>query len=296
MDKPQHPGATAAVLQKHRDELFIALQRLLPQHGLSRLLGRIAASERPWIKDFLIRQAIDHYGIDLSEAQVKDASAYPSFNAFFTRYLTPHARPVDTREDALVSPADGTVSQIGPIAEGDIFQAKGHSFTVANLIGGDRETADRFRHGSFATIYLSPRDYHRVHMPVTGVLKNALYIPGKLFSVNDVTANHVDGVFARNERLCCLFDTDRGLVAVVMVGALFVAGIETVWQKAFIPGKRQGRIFNEGYTLKKGDELGAFRFGSTAIVVSETPLCWEPGFTPGAACRMGEALGLYRAG
>lgn len=293
MDNFKQPGSTTAVLRKHSDELFIALQRLLPQHSLSRLLGKIASSERPWLKNMLIQKAIDHYGIDLSEALLADASAYPSFNAFFTRHLKPDARPIDDRAEALVSPADGIVSQIGPVTDGDIFQAKDHSFTVADLLCCDRETAGKFHHGSFATIYLSPRDYHRVHMPVSGVLKSARYIPGKLFSVNEVTANHVNGVFARNERLCCLFDTDQGLVAVVLVGALFVAGIETVWQKEFTPGKLHSRTFTDGYTLKKGEELGAFRFGSTAIVVSEKPLNWKPGFFPGTVCRMGEALGLY---
>jgi len=284
---------TPTPYQKHRNELFIALQRLLPQHSLSRLLGKIAASEQPWLKDMLIRKAIAHYGVDLSEALITDANGYGSFNAFFTRNLNADARPIDEGPDALVSPADGAISQIGAIGDGEIFQAKGHMFSVATLLGTEVDTADRFHRGSFATIYLSPRDYHRVHMPFTGELKSATYIPGKLFSVNEVTANHVAGLFARNERISCLFETSQGLVAVVMVGALFVAGIETVWQTEFTPGKLHHRVFTDGYTLTKGDELGIFKFGSTVIVLTENKIGWQEGYLQGSKCRMGEALGRF---
>lgn len=286
---------TTATLKNHRDELFIALQRLLPQHTCSRLLGKLAESENAWLKNFLIEQAIRHYDIDLDDAVENDANDYRSFNDFFTRRLKADARPIDANPASIVSPADGAISQIGAIREGRIFQAKGHDFSTATLLGCDAQTASRFSGGSFATIYLSPRDYHRVHMPFAGTLVETRYIPGNLFSVNDTTAAHVDSLFARNERLSCLFKTDQGLMAVVMVGALFVAGIETQWQKSFAPGKLQTRRFNGEVKLRKGDELGAFKFGSTVIVVSEQSVIWNTEFRAAASCRMGEVMGLYGA-
>jgi len=290
MDQRQTP---ASPWKRHRDELFIALQRLLPQHGCSRLLGKLAESETPWLKNWLIQQAMGHYGIDLAEAEESDPRAYRSFNHFFTRRLKADARPIDTNPAAIASPADGAISQIGAVREGRIFQAKGHDFSTATLLGCNAQTASRFSGGSFATIYLSPRDYHRVHMPVSGTLVETRYIPGNLFSVNDTTANHVDSLFARNERLSCIFKTEQGLVAVVLVGALFVAGIETRWQKSFAPGKPHSRRFDGEVSLAKGEELGAFKFGSTAIVVSEKPVTWNPDFNAESICRMGEAMGLY---
>jgi len=279
--------------RRHRDELFIALQRLLPQHSLSRLLGRVAESEKPWLKDFLIRQAMSSYGIDLTEAKLKNTIDYPSFNAFFTRHLDDGVRPIASGENLFVSPADGVISQLGSVSGGSIFQAKGFSYSVQSLLGCDQDTAARFHQGSFATIYLSPKDYHRVHMPFDGELQSALYVPGKLFSVNDATAGQVDGLFARNERLSCLFDTSQGLLAVVMVGALFVAGIESIWQRRYVPRAPHRRFFDPKLFLAKGAEMGAFRFGSTVIVVSEKALRWEANFQPGSRCRMGEALGSF---
>jgi len=289
----QSPPKAPNSWKKHRDELFIAVQRLLPQQLCSRLLGKVADSKIPWLKSFLIEKAVHHYGIDLSEALLTETGDYESFNQFFTRHLKADARPIDRDPLSLVSPADGNISQIGKVDDGHIFQAKGHQFSTTALLGCDPETASRFNGGSFATIYLSPRDYHRVHMPFSGTLLESLYIPGDLFSVNETTANHVENLFARNERLCCLFSTDQGLMAVVLVGALFVAGIETSWQKTYRAGKLQRRGFNGDVALKKGQELGLFKFGSTAIVVSETALNWGEGFKAGTTCRMGEALGVY---
>ena len=279
--------------QHHKDELFIALQRLLPQHSASRLLGKIADSEKPWLKDRLIRAAISHYGINLDEAENDDPAAYSSFNAFFTRHLRPGARPVDLRDNALVSPADGTLSQRGNIVDGQIYQAKGREFSTAALLGCPAEQAARFASGAFATIYLAPRDYHRVHMPVDGSLTSTTYIPGKLFSVNDTTARHIDRLFARNERLVCWFDTARGKMAVVLVGALFVAGIETQWQKYYRPETVQRQTFEPAETFAKGDELGCFRFGSTVVVISEADLDWADTAAAGTTCKMGEALGTF---
>ncbi len=280
-------------MANHRDELFTALQRLLPQHCCSRLLGKLADSERPWLKNRLIALAMGHYGIDLAEAEITDPMAYPSFNAFFTRHLRADARLVDLAPATLVAPADGALSQLGAVSEGRIFQAKGHCFSAASLLACSGDTAVRFASGSFATVYLAPRDYHRVHMPYPGKLLEAHYIPGALFSVNSATTSQVDQLFARNERLSCVFATDRGLLAVVLVGALFVAGIETVWEERYVPGKVHHRHFDEPLTFAKGDELGAFRFGSTVIVVSEAPLTWDASYGPGSGCKMGGALGVF---
>lgn len=284
---------TGGAPRDHRGELFAALQRLLPQHSLSRLLGRLAESQRPGLKNWLIRQAIARYGIDLRDAQYPDIADYPSFNHFFTRALKPGARPLDDDAEALISPADGAISQLGPIRDGDIFQAKGHAFSTASLLGLDANRTARFDRGAFATVYLSPRDYHRVHMPYPGRLLETLYVPGRLFSVNDTTARHIPGLFARNERLVCLFETDRGLMAVVLVGALFVAGICTVWRDDYRPGQCHREVFAEPRHFARGEELGQFRFGSTVVLVTENPVDHCPALTHGSGVRMGERLGTW---
>lgn len=275
----------------HKDELFIALQRLIPQHLSSRLLGKIADSEITWLKRFLINQAVKTYRVDLSEIAVASVEDYPSFNAFFTRELKPGARPVNKAKSAVISPADGVISQLGDIDRGELFQAKGRFYSTQSLLACDEEQAATFKQGSFATIYLSPRDYHRVHMPVTGKLVSTSYIPGQLFSVNGTTAENVEGLFSRNERLVCQFETENGYLAVVLVGALFVAGIETVWQKEFIAGHMERKIFNPPLELKKGEELGRFKFGSTVILVSEKKISWESEYRADQQCRMGEKIG-----
>lgn len=275
----------------HKGELFTALQRLLPQHALSRLLGKIASSKNPKLKNFLILKAIDRYGIDLSEAVSGNIDEYSSFNDFFTRHLRVGARPIDSGQDSLVSPADGAISQLGKIGQGRIFQAKGHDFSVRTLLGLLPEQTARFENGSFVTVYLSPKDYHRVHMPYPGTLLETLYIPGQLFSVNNTTTRHIPGLFARNERLVCLFETDRGLMAVVLVGAIFVAGIGTVWQEHYVPGRIQHDRFTNPQFFQRGEELGLFRFGSTAVVVLENPVDFSHAFGHGTTVRMGERLG-----
>ncbi len=188
---------------------FIRLQHLLPHHAVSKLAGKIAGSETTWLKDRLIRRFIAAYGVDMAEA-ARPVEAYASFNDFFTRELKPGARPLADADQFVLCPADGAISQIGRVEAGRIFQAKGRHFTACQLLGGDAAAAERFEGGSFATIYLSPKDYHRVHMPAAGDLRSTTYIPGDLFSVNQVTAENVDGLFARNERLACLFDGPRG--------------------------------------------------------------------------------------
>jgi phosphatidylserine decarboxylase len=278
-------------------EWFIALQRLVPQHGLSRLGSMLAEATTPWFKNALIKQFIRTYNVNLDEAASSSLDDYPNFNDFFTRALKEGLRPIDSDKNSIVCPADGTVSQLGQIREGNIIQAKGKSFSVANLLGDgftEKNDADsqRFINGDFITIYLSPSDYHRVHMPVEGTLAYSRYIPGKLFSVNDTTAQHIDGLFAKNERLVCMFDTSMGRCAVILVGAMMVAGIESVWQGHYQPGVVQTDQFEpDQVSLKAGEEMGRFKFGSTVILMFEQgATTWAERYQTGATTRMGEAL------
>ena len=273
-----------------KKELFIKAQNLVPQHQLSRVVGKVAASENPVVKTAVIQAFKHKYGIDLSIAEQGNALKYKSFNDFFTRALKDGVRLVDDKVDSIVSPADGAISQIGKITGGEVFQAKGQSFSVEKLIG-DPQLAQPFKDGEFATVYLSPRDYHRVHMPFAGTLTETLYVPGELFSVNQVTAENVPGLFARNERMVCLFDTELGRMAVVLVGAMIVAGIETV---ATGKVKPSGRVELQHHQLKleKGAELGRFYLGSTAIVLFEKDkIDWEQRFKAESVVVMGERMG-----
>ncbi len=275
---------------------FIWLQHALPHHAVSRLAGKFAGTETPWLKDRLIRRFIDAYDVDMTEA-ARPVEAYASFNDFFTRELKPGARPLADAAEHVLSPADGTISQIGLIEEGRIFQAKGREFTAAQLLGGDPALAERFEGGAFATIYLSPKDYHRVHMPAAGELLGTIYVPGDLFSVNQVTAENVDDLFARNERLACLFDGPRGSFASVMVGAMIVAGVETVWggrETAHAPRPRH-RTFADGeHAFAAGDEMGRFFLGSTVVLLFEPGrMEWLANVRAGDAVRMGQALGRW---
>lgn len=280
--------------------LFIIMQYLLPQHLLSRLVGRLADCEVPWVKNTFINWFQQRYQVDLSEAADPDPTGYASFNAFFTRPLRADARPIDGAADSVVSPADGVVSQAGPISGGRILQAKGQTYSSVELLGGDAALAERFGNGSFATIYLAPRDYHRVHMPIAGTLRQMTYVPGQLFSVNKVTADNVPRLFARNERLVCVFDTDCGPMAVVLVGAMIVAGIETVWAGQVAPPPR--RITTVRYDLpgtpvrlEKGAELGRFKLGSTVVLLfGADAVEWEAQLVADRALRVGAAIGRQR--
>lgn len=284
-----------------KDRLFILSQYLLPHHLLSRLIGFAAECRAAWFKDRLIGWFAKQYQVNMSEAQVEDLTAYEHFNAFFTRALKDGARPLDSAPGTILCPADGAVSQLGPIEQGRIFQAKGHSYSVLELLGGDAQVAAPFMGGDFATIYLSPKDYHRVHMPLAGTLKEMVYVPGRLFSVNQTTAENVPGLFARNERVVCLFDTERGPMAVVLVGAMIVASVETVWAGLVTPPKRQLKTtrYDEAarapINLEKGGELGRFKLGSTAIVLfGPQQVQWAEGLAAGSPVRMGEALATPR--
>ena len=273
---------------------FIWLQHALPHHTVSRGAGKIASSRIPWLKDLLIRRFIDAYDVDMSEA-ARSVDQFTSFNDFFTRELKPGMRPLADASTHILSPADGAVSQIGRIEEGRIFQAKGRHFTAAQLLGGDEAAAKRFEGGSFATIYLSPRDYHRVHMPAAGSLASTTYVPGDLFSVNQVTAENVDGLFARNERLACLFTGPDGVFASVMVGAMIVAGIETVWSG--LVDTHHPKLVRESFEpaahrLEAGDEMGRFILGSTVVLLFEPDRVeWDADLKAGDAVRMGQAIG-----
>lgn len=271
---------------------FIRAQHLAPQHALSKLAGRFADSRNPLIRDPLIRRFAAAYGVDMAEAD-RPLGAYESFNDFFTRALKPGARPLADTAQFVLSPADGAVSQLGAVSGGRIVQAKGRDYSVAELLGGNAADAARFEGGRFATIYLSPKDYHRVHMPAAGTLRQTVYVPGDLFSVNGVTAEGVDRLFARNERLSCMFDGELGRFASVMVGAMIVAGIATVWGGRVQPHGRKviGENFAGGTRLAAGDEMGRFFLGSTVVLLFEPGrIEWLDGIGPGSVLRMGQAL------
>jgi phosphatidylserine decarboxylase len=277
--------------------VFLLLQELLPQHLLSRLAGKLAECRVKWLKNFLIKRFIAAYGVNMREALHERPEYYEHFNAFFTRALKPGLRPLPIDATTIVCPADGAISAIGSINDDSIFQAKGKSFSLKALVGGDAEWAKAFRNGHFATVYLSPKDYHRVHMPFTGMLQEMIYVPGELYSVNQTTAENIDGLFARNERAVCLFTTDAGPMAVILVGAMIVAGIETVFAGQVAPAGKQ--IQRTSYAskdkqikLERGAELGRFKLGSTAIVLfGAGTMAWDANFGTGTATRMGQSFG-----
>ena len=275
------------------DRLLATLQRLLPQHAISRAVGRVAASEWPPLKNLLIRVVTRLYRVQLHEARHAHPTDYPSFNAFFTRELAPDARPVDPRPAAIVSPADGTVSQCGPVAAGRVLQAKGHTFSVDDLLGRPERGFDG---GCFVTIYLSPRDYHRVHVPVAASLRRVTYIPGRLFSVGDATTRVVDGVYARNERVVFDLSGERtGPLALVMVGALNVGSIATVNEGVVAPGPAPRQWpYEPAIRFQKGDELARFNLGSTVILLFPPgAIRLRAGLSASDSVRLGETIASY---
>lgn len=281
-----------------RIELFIALQRLLPKTWLSRCIGRVAESRRVWLKNTLIRAAVRHFNINFDEAASTDLADYEHFNAFFTRALREGVRPIDSSPEAIVSPADGVISQFGGIEQGLLIQAKGVEYSAEKLLGS-RQSAARYQDGEFATIYLSPRDYHRVHMPCDGRLVTSRYIPGELFSVNEKTAIGLPELFVRNERLVCEFESDRGPFTLVLVGAMLVAGIETVWSGHEQPGPgdvRERDHSDQALEFKRGEEIGRFKFGSTVIALfPDDRLNWLSIVEPGCSVLMGERIASEEA-
>lgn len=282
--------------EPNKASLKTLCQYAVPHHLISRIVGKIGASTLPWVKQPFINWFINRYGVDMSEARVGDPTQYAHFNAFFTRELAPGLRPIDDQTSSIVSPADGAISQIGRIESDNILQAKGHHYSVSELLGGCSYDSRPFMGGHFATVYLSPKDYHRVHMPYGGRLKKMIHVPGRLFSVNTRTADELPNLFARNERVVCLFDTDLGPMAVVLVGAMIVASIETVWSGVVAPKSLSVTSTtyteNEHITLNKGDEMGRFALGSTAIVLfGPNAVDWSSDLTEASAVRMGSAIG-----
>lgn len=274
--------------------LLTSLTYVLPHRFLSSLARRLAYSTSPGTSRWLIDTVTKKFNVDLGEAANPDPRSYPSFNAFFTRALKPGARVADADPRALLMPADGHISQCGPIEDGRIFQAKGQSFTAAELLG-DAAAAEPFRNGLFATVYLSPRDYHRVHMPWTGTLRETVHVPGRLFSVGTDAVANVPRLFARNERLVCHFDTDFGPMVSVMVGALLVSGVETVWSGEEIPAygtaitRKDYR--GKGITLERFAEMARFNYGSTVIVLLPPGVAeMAPELKAESPVRLGQAL------
>ena len=276
-----------------------ALSYVLPHRLLSSIARKLAYSRNSRLKQWLIDTVIAKFHVDMSEAAEPDPRAYPSFNAFFTRALRPGARVPDPDPRALLMPADGHISQCGPIEAGRIFQAKGQSYTAAELLG-DAEAARPFADGLFATVYLSPRDYHRVHMPWTGTLRETVHVPGRLFSVGTEAVRDVPGLFARNERLVCHFDTDFGPMASVMVGALLVSGVETVWSGVEIPDYADEIVRRDwrghGIVLERFAEMARFNYGSTVIVLLPPGAATlSPELAAETPVRLGQTLARLRA-
>ena len=276
------------------DRLAVLPQYLLPKKLLTQLAGRAASARLGDLTHAAIRRFVARYGVDMSEAANPDIASYASFNDFFTRPLREGARPLAAAD--YLCPVDGTISQFGAIERDQIFQAKGHFFSTRALLAGDAALAAEFEHGQFATLYLSPKDYHRIHMPCAGRLQRMVYVPGDLFSVNPTTARGVPGLFARNERVACLFDTARGPMVLVLVGATIVGSMATVWHGVVNP-PRPGEIRRFDYAdqaiaLDKGAEMGRFLLGSTVVLLwPRGTLRFNPDWAPGRAIRMGEALG-----
>lgn len=271
--------------------VFTTLQQFVPQQKISKVAGRLAASRHPWVKRTFIRSFAKAYDVSLDEYERQSLNAYESFNDFFTRELQDNARIIDASINGIVSPADGMISQLGQIHDHKLLQAKGRDYDIGQLLA-DSADGDYFADGSFATVYLAPSNYHRVHMPFDGILTKTRYVPGTLFSVNNTTAANVPDLFARNERLVCLFDTAYGKAAVVMVGAMIVAGIETV-ATGKISRTDDIQEADHDMSFKKGDELGRFYLGSTAIVVlpKAAKTDWQDTMQHGSIVEMGQLLG-----
>ncbi len=311
------------------DRLFVTLQYLLPHHLLCRLVYALTRSRRVWLKNLLIRAFVRHFEPRMSEALEPDPLRYSTFNAFFTRALQASLRPIDLHPACVVSPCDAVISMAGQLQDGQLLQAKGHRYALQALLGGDQTWTHRLQHGAFVTLYLAPYDYHRIHMPLAGRLVEAWHVPGRLFSVNAVTAARVPGLFARNERIVCAFEGETGAFAVVLVGALFVGSMSTVWHDEITPwrtrrasagpaaahGLSTAGPDTPGQTLPsatrgvhrlrpitgldlwqpRGAELGRFNMGSTVVLLlPQNCVSWNEACRPGAAVQVGQALGLLQ--
>ena len=280
------------------DRLDVLPQYLLPKRALTTFAGFIAGRRSGERTTRLIRWFVAKYGVDMSEAADPDIGHYASFNEFFTRALRPGVRPLAAAD--LVCPVDGAISQFGAIKRDQIFQAKGHHYSTAALVGGDAALAAQFENGHFATLYLSPKDYHRIHMPCDGRLLRMVYVPGDLFSVNPATARGVPGLFARNERVVCVFESARGPFVLVLVGATIVGSMATVWHGVVNPPRgpqvREWRYDDRELRLKQGEEMGRFLLGSTVVMLfPDGGLRFNPAWAPERAVRLGEAMASFTA-
>jgi len=282
------------------DTLKVKLQYVLPKHLLSRLVGWLASAKAGWLTTSLIELFIKQYNVNMNEAQKESAEDYDTFNDFFTRPLKEGVRPIDADKDALIFPVDGAISQYGKIEENQIFQAKGHQYSIEALLGGNKEIAKEFYNGEFMTVYLSPKDYHRIHMPLSGKLTDMTFVPGELFSVNPVTTENVPGLFARNERVVSIFETEHGKMAMVLVGATIVASIETVWAGTIAP--RHQAVAHTNYTnkvqdvvLEKGEEMGRFKLGSTIVMLYQPNKVEFGSHQPGDTTRLGQRCGTLKS-
>ncbi|MCL2345866.1 MAG: archaetidylserine decarboxylase [Desulfobulbus sp.] len=276
------------------DRLAVLPQYLLPKQALTALAGKLANAKAGRLTTGLIRWFVGRYGVNMMDAANPDIAGYKTFNEFFTRPLRADARPF--AEADFLCPVDGAISQFGAIERDQIFQAKGHRYSTTALVGGDRELAAQFENGDFATLYLSPRDYHRIHMPCDGKLLRMIHVPGALFSVNPATARGVPGLFARNERVVCVFATADGPFVLTLVGATIVGSMATVWHGVVNPPRpgviREWRYEEQNIALKRGDEMGRFLLGSTVVMLfAKNTLAFNPAWQPADAIRMGEAMG-----
>ncbi|MGR9114843.1 MAG: archaetidylserine decarboxylase [Gammaproteobacteria bacterium] len=278
-------------------ESFITFsQYLLPHHLLSRLIGFLCHWENKAWKDYMIKRFGKFYKVNTKEAVSRNLRHYSSFNHFYIRQLKSGARPITKLQNGVASPVDGTVSQAGTIMEGELFQAKGKKFTIAALLGGDSKHANVFDGGIFTTIILSPGDYHRIHMPLDGTLKETVYIPGRLFSINHITVNGIPEIYARNERVVSVFETASGPMALILIGSIFSSSIETVWDGVITPSsKSEIRHWNYHFnppTAKKGEEIGCFNMGSTVILLfGKNAVNWDESLAPDHRVKMGELIG-----
>ncbi|MFC3107040.1 archaetidylserine decarboxylase [Undibacterium arcticum] len=276
------------------ERFAVLLQYLLPKQALTAFGANIANAKAGKLTTRLIRWFVGRYGVNMAEAANPDIASYASFNEFFTRRLRNDARPLAAAD--FICPVDGAISQFGAIRRDQIFQAKGHHFSTAALVGGDRQLAEKFEDGGFATIYLSPRDYHRIHMPCDGRLTRMIYVPGDLFSVNPVTARGVPNLFARNERVVCVFESAHGPLILTLVGATIVGSMATVWHGVVNPPRtravREWTYANQDIVLKKGEEMGRFLLGSTVVLLfPKDALRFNPAWTAERPVRLGEMMG-----
>ena len=276
--------------------LAVLPQYLYPKQALTALMGRLASAKAGALTTSAIRRFVARYGVDMSEAANPDIAAYESFNDFFTRALKPGVRPLAKAD--LICPVDGAISQFGSMDRDRILQAKGHTYTTTALVGGDAALAEQFEHGSYATLYLSPRDYHRIHMPCDGRLVRMIHVPGELFSVNPGTALGVPGLFARNERVVCVFEGTRGPWVLVLVGATIVGSMATVWHGVVNPPRpgtlREWHYRDQQIVLKQGDEMGRFLLGSTVVMMfPKSEMAFNPAWRPEKLIRLGEVMANY---